>query len=250
MKREVYAINSGENTVYGELFYPEGEGKFPAVILSHGYNGVGRDFEKECEYYAENGFVCYAFDFCGGSAHARSTGKSMEMTVFSERQNLLDVFEEISRLPLVDEKNVFLFGGSQGGLVSLLAAERLKGRVRALALYYPALCIPDNWRQNYPPEKEIPESFDFWGLELGKVFVTSIRELNLFQEIGNYPNDIFIIHGDKDPIVPLGYSERLKEVYPRTKIVVLNGEGHGFSEEGGKEAARQVLSFMNAERKQ
>jgi len=32
-------IPNGEREVYGKLYYPETEGKYPAIILCNGYNG-------------------------------------------------------------------------------------------------------------------------------------------------------------------------------------------------------------------
>lgn len=40
---------------------------YPAVILSHGYNGHQTDFARACEYFANTGIACAALTFCGGS---------------------------------------------------------------------------------------------------------------------------------------------------------------------------------------
>ena len=250
MIRFEYKIPHGENIIYGKLYRPAREGKFPAIVISHGYNGVGRCFKRECEFFAKNGFVAYAFDFCGGSVFSRSTGKSTDMTIFTEKENLLRVFDEISRLPFVDENNVFLFGASQGGLVSALAAEELKGKVRALALYYPALCIPDNWRENYPEQSDIPEKTPFWGMTLGRKFFESIRNFFVFDHLGSYAGRVLVLHGDEDAIVPLSYSNRLKETYDACELVVLENEGHGFTAKGGKRAVERVLQFLNEQKNQ
>lgn len=73
MKRFVQ-IQNGDRTIYGELYLPEGESVCPVVIMSHGYNGSSADFEKEGNFFAANGVIAIAYDFCGGSAHAKSTG--------------------------------------------------------------------------------------------------------------------------------------------------------------------------------
>ena len=61
---EELIIKNGEKDIYGKIYRPEGNGKFPAVILSHGYNGIHSDFTKECQYFAKNGYIAYAYDFC------------------------------------------------------------------------------------------------------------------------------------------------------------------------------------------
>lgn len=248
MIQSEYLVRHGENTIYGTLYLPEGEGKFPAIILSHGYNGIGKDFERECVFFAQNGYVAYAHDFCGGSVRSRSTGKSTDMTVFTEKEDLLCVFEEISALPFVDRDNVFLFGGSQGGFVSTLAAEELGKRVRALALYYPAYCIPDNWRQTYPTLDDIPKETSLWGMTLGRKFFECIHDFYTFDNLGRYGGRILIIHGDRDAIVPTEYSQKLQGIYDDVRLVVLPNEDHGFTPEGGQIAMQLVLAFMEQER--
>ena len=241
---EELIIKAEGKEIYGKIYKPKDEGKYPAVILSHGYNGCNADFVTDCKYFARNGYVAYAFDFSGGSTRSKSKGVSTDMTIFTEKEDLLVVFDYIKKLDIVDKEKIFLFGGSQGGLVTALAAEELKSEVKAMMLYYPAFCIPDNWRGNYPTVESIPATVDFWGLKLGGNFFKSIREFYTFDNIGAFDKDVLIIHGDKDEIVPLSYSERAERHYKNAKLVVLPGEGHGFTAGGGKKARELVLEFM------
>ncbi len=245
---DILEIPNGDNTVYGRIYSPEDKEKHPAIILCHGYNGTNNDFVNECRLYAENGYVAYAFDFCGGSARSMSKGlKTTEMTIFTEKSDLIAVYNYIAGLDIVDPSQIFLFGGSQGGLVTTLATEELgPEKVKGMALYFPALCIPDNWRTTYPDVSKIPEVNDFWGMKLGKNFFTSIHDFKVFDNIGKYSNDVLILHGDKDAIVPLSYSQKAVEIYPSAKLITMPGEGHGFTPAGGKTAREEVLAYLNA----
>ena len=40
--------------------------------------------------------------------------------------------------------------------------------------------------------------------------------------------DTLILHGDRDEIVPFGYSARAAEVIPKAALLVVPGQGHGF----------------------
>ena len=140
---------------------------------------------------------------------------------------------------------MFLFGGSQGGFVTSLVAEELKEKTKGMILYFPALNIPDDWRRNYPETDKIPEVTDFWGLQLGKEFFLSIHDFYTFDNIGSYPNDVLIIYGDKDNIVPYDAMLEAEKAYNSAELVVLENEGHGFSSIGGKKAMEMVLDFMN-----
>ncbi len=244
---EELIIKDGNKEIYGKIYKPAQEGVYPAIILCHGYNGCNTDFVKECRYYAENGYVAYAFDFCGGSVKSKSSGKSTEMTIFTEKEDLISVFNYIKDLSIVDKESIYLFGGSQGGMVTALAGEELKSEVKAMILYYPALNIPDDWRKNFKTVEEIPETYDFWGLKLGKNFFTSIRDFYTFENIGSFDKNVLVIHGDKDAIVSLSYSEQAKSIYKNLELVVLPGEGHGFTPNGGNTAMKKVLEFMKAQ---
>jgi len=246
---EEHIIETDDKTIYGTIYMPKGEGKYPAVILSHGYNGVNSDFIKECRYFAENGYVAYAFDFCGGSTRSKSSGATTDMTLFTEKNDLLTVFENISSLDNVDAEQIFLFGGSQGGMVSALVAAELKEKVAGMILYYPAFCIPDNWRVMYPDLDKVPEVINFWGMNLGKVFARSIHDFNTYDTIGNYSGDVLIIYGEKDPIVSMGDMEKAKEVYNSVELIVLENEAHGFSPSAAKYAMEKALEFMQAHTK-
>ncbi len=241
---EIIKIPNKANTIYGTLYSPCTDGKAPLIIMCHGYNGVGDDFMLEAKTYAANGIATYTLDFCGGSTRSKRTGKTVDMTIFTEKSDLLSAYNYFKNKDSIDSNNIFLFGGSQGGLVTTLATEELQDAVAGMALYYPALCIADNWRQNFPDTDSIPEEKEFWDMTLGKNFFMSIRDFHVFDEIGSYKNNVIIIHGDKDEIVPLSYSKKATEKYNNSSLVVLENEGHGFSPDGGKKACEMILAFI------
>lgn len=246
VKIEELKIPNGENTIYGKIYYPDAEGKFPAVIMSHGYNGTNADFVTECKYYAQNGYVSYAFDFCGGSGASKSTGKSTDMSVFTEKNDVIAIFNYFSEMDRVDKDKIFLFGGSQGGLVTALATEELGDKVAGMALYFPAFNIPDDWRKTYPTADKIPDTNDYWGLLLGRKFFEDIHDFQVFDNIGTYSKNVLILHGDKDAIVPISYANRAVDTYPNAELIIMNGEGHGFTPAGAAKAKEEVLKFLNA----
>ena len=95
------------------------------------------------------------------------------MTLFTEKDDLIAIFERMEQEASVDKDHIFLFGASQGGLISAMAAEEYKEKIAGMILLYPALCIADNWRERFASEDDIPKELDFWGMQLGDVFFKS-----------------------------------------------------------------------------
>ena len=237
-------IRVGEKAIHGRIWYPVTEEKRPAIILSHGYNGCHTDFNTECRAFAQNGVIAYSFDFCGGSTRSCSTGKSTDMTLFTEKQDLLDVFDYIRAMDTVDENAVFLLGGSQGGIVTAMAAEERAEQLRGMILYFPAFSIPDNWRGNFKTVEDIPETFEFWGLTLGRNFFVSMRDYSAYEHIGGFKGPVLILNGDKDGIVPVSVALRASKKYADAELVILKGEGHGFMADGIAEAVERTLALI------
>lgn len=52
------------------------------------------------------------------------------------------------------------------------------------------------------------------------------------------------MHGDKDGIVPISYSERAAEVYADVDYFVIDGAGHGFSGSAFEEAVRHIFDYL------
>lgn len=223
---------------------PEGEGPFPTVVFSHGYNGCMTDFDGTRSMLKENGIASAALTFSGGSTRDESGYPSTKMTLHTEKEDLLSLFAWTQGQEFVDRENIFLFGGSMGGLVSCMAAKELENRVKALLLMFPALCIVDDWNERFKDIKDIPEEMIFWNLMLGKEFFVSMRGMDIYNDLSKIDRKTLIFHGDKDPIVPVSYSEKAVNMLSDAKLIIYAGESHGFSPETSKKVDESTLSFV------
>ncbi len=122
-------ISRGTQQIFATIWLPQTDGKCPTVIM-----GSGRDFIMEGEYFAAHGYVAPAYDFCGGTPTSRSSGKTSEMSVLTEKDDLLAVLAYVRSLDCVDNSDIFLLGKSQGGFVSALASAQCPEDVRAIIL--------------------------------------------------------------------------------------------------------------------
>lgn len=144
MKKRIEFVR-GNLTIRGHLW---GKKNTPqhAVILSHGFLANERMCFKYAKLLAEMGYLAVTFDFCGGGILSRSDGHSQDMTVLTEKADLLAVIEGVKEQ--FSPTGITLFGCSQGGFVSgLLASELGNAVIDKLILFYPAVCIPDDARK-------------------------------------------------------------------------------------------------------
>lgn len=231
--------------IFGRLYIPESEAdRYPAVILSHGFNCVGDSMADVARELAENGFVAYTFDYRGGSNLSRSSGSTLEMSVESERRDLCRVTEMISGLDITDDSRIYLYGESQGGFVAALTAAEMPEKIARMFLLYPAFCIPDQWLSKDSESMSGPFEF-FGGVKLSKAFYDGVPRYDVFERMRNYSNPVLIYHGSCDEVVDVSYSERLAREFPNAELNVVKGAGHGFNEKDRQAVRRAVLGFFS-----
>lgn len=200
------------------------------------------------EALAEQGYVVYCFDFCGGSSGCRSDGSTLEMSVFTEQADLEAVIAMMQGLEYVDSENLFLMGTSQGGAVSAITGAAHKEEIRGMVLLYPAFLLAERANELFQSVEEIPDTYFFLWMEVGRVYFEPLIGYDIYEEIAAYDRDVLMIHGDADSIVPLTYSERALEVYPSSELKVISGGGHGFYGEDARQVIDYMLEYLEAHR--
>lgn len=237
---EVFTENEGQQ-IYGLLYRPaEAEGPRPAVIYAHGYGSSYRNGAQYAEALAAQGYLVYCFDFRGGSESSRSEGSNLEMSIFTEQSDLEAVIAMMKERQDVDNRNIFLLGASQGGAVSAITAADNAADVAGAVLLYPAFVVVDDAKERYHSVDEIPDSSYHLWMTVGRAYFEDLLDYDIYEDIRGYDKDVLMIHGDRDSLVPLSYSERALEVYPSAQLEVIPGAGHGFS----GNAAQQAIQFM------
>ncbi len=243
--KEVW-IKNGDRKIFGIESAPKTKGKKGVAIISHGFNGThhfGRDYFDTLNGL---GYTVYTFDFPCGGIHSSSDNNTMKMSVIDEKNDLKSIVRHYLQQPDTDKDRIVLIGESQGGFVSAIAASELKDTVSNLVLVYPALCIPDDWNNRYKTEAEIPDTTNMWNVLLGRNFFMELRDFDVYSTICRYEGPVQIIHGSKDPIVPLSYSEKAMKLYKNAHIGVIPGAGHGFNPEQRAVSNRFVKEFLEA----
>ena len=220
---EVWSERDG-NRIFGMMYYNStASEKQPAVILSHSSSLTHEAMKGYASAIAKMGFAAYCFDFCGGSDKSKSDGKTDEMTVFTEVEDLRAVVKTVKSLDYVDSSNVCLLGSSQGGLVSALLADECPDDFAGMILFYPAFNIPEM-------VKMFSGFGDFGGMmSMSEAYINSIKDFDVWSHIGKFSKPVCIIHGTADMIVPISNSVKAVGLYPSATLNKIEGANHGFN---------------------
>lgn len=235
-------IEGSKGKLYTLLQYPDevrSDIKYPLVILCHGFSGncdgkLERVLTKDI---VKAGMAALRFDFNG---HGKSEGLFQDMTVPNEIEDLKNVIKWAQDQPWVE--SIALVGHSQGGVVAgMVAGELGDSIIKAEVLMAPAAVLRDDaLRGNtmgayYDPWNikgdyiELPGSPEAGSLKLGKNYIHTAMTLPVYEISEKYEGPTLILQGTHDRIVPYTYAERYHEKIKGSKLKLIDGENHGFS---------------------
>lgn len=249
MKKTVLKCKRDDFTISGTEYRNENNNGIP-VIISHGFFANQKRLKPYAKHLADKGYIVFTFDFCGGGLMSKSDGKFTDMSLDTEKQDLLCVIDYVSKLDYVDISKLILVGESQGGLVScLVAAER---QIDKLILLYPALCIPDDAKLGkilfirFNPE-DIDSTLKSKLFRFSPEYPKSAVNLNVYGIIEKINAPILILHGNQDKIVNVSYAEKAVQTAKSGQLSVLDGAGHGFNKRQIKTANKAIEVFLEYE---
>ena len=250
-----YVVRGPQGGISFKITLPEGfhpdTDKCPMVILMHGIFS-SKDYNPMpalAKGLAKAGMASIRFDFGG---HGNSEGKKQYMTIEKEIAEAMAIYEYVKALPYVSR--IGFLGHSQGGVVASMTAGRLAGAddaPEALALLAPGAVIKEAcqggkfFNARFDP-KDPPEYVRCWGLyKLGREYLLSTQELDIYGTASAYKGDVLILHGTRDSIVPLWCSERYKEVYgDNASLILVEGENHTITRHRD-EVVSKVVEFYS-----
>ena len=242
-QQKIELDNQGQR-IYGIAYIPDTENeRTPLIICAHGLGGSYHTNMAYAEQLASHGIAAYCFDFRGGGG-TMSDGDTTEMSVMTEVSDLEVILEAAVGWDFVDTDKMVLLGTSQGGITSAIAAARHADEISGLVLMYPAFLVSDAIHEQFDSLEEVPDTFRFNWITAGRPYAEDMWDYDVYAEIGNYTEKVLLLHGDRDGIVPISYSERVAEVYADVDYFVINGAGHGFSGSAFEEAVRHIFDYL------
>ena len=241
--REIW-FKKKEKRIYSSCLIPlTGSEPYPTILMAHGFGGSYEDNMINARRYAEEGYATCCFDFCGGSPYTLSDGKTTEMSVLTEVEDMLAVYEQLKQYDFVKKDAIILWGESQGGFVAALCASKLKDQVPAAILFYPAFSIIEDGKKRFASYDAI-RPFSFWDIPLGRNYYQDLWHLDVSAEIRQYKGSVILFHGTEDNMVPLFSSRKASQLYKHIRYIEFPGEGHGFSPAISLKADRMILEYL------
>ena len=226
----------------------------PLVILMHGIFS-SKNFTpmpKIAKQLAKAGIASIRFDFGG---HWNSEGEMQLMTIEKEIADALAMWDYACSLPYVSK--IGLLGHSQGGVVASMTAGRIASQghtakpLYGLALPAPASVLKNACRNGrlfdakFNPADPPEYVRCFKMMKLGREYLLSTQQLDIYGTAGAYQGPVRIIHGGNDRLVPMWCSEDFKKTYGEVaELIVVEGENHRLSKKTRK-VAELVTAFFD-----
>jgi len=159
----------------------------------------------------------------------------------------------------VDPNRLGVYGGSAGGHLSLVLGtssdngdpgateDFMKGsdRVASVVAFFPPVDLRPLARGPNPPPREGGQPQQFPALNFDKEKAADYSPI-----VHVSPDDppTLLIHGDKDPLVPVSNSHIIHEAFQqnkvRSKVIIIEGAVHGFRGEDAKRANDAMVSWF------
>ena len=235
MSHKDFEITSNNVTIRGTFYFSKSfdeKSKNPLIILLTGDGSFGRkgaswlplvDTMRSIDYSA-----CI-FDFHGLGT---SDGELKDLTFTKAVQNLEDVLEYIKTTNFFDMSRIGVLGSSFGGGIALIVQSK-SNPFSMVALRSP-VSFPV---EAYETEHTLEEMQEWKSTKISPVlgwhwdsYIDALK-YNIYDMAKSINSNVFIVHGNKDRIVPLAQSIRLSYILKDlSQIKILDGVEHNYKQ--------------------
>jgi len=254
-------MKNGDLNIFGKLYYPadfDESRTYPTIIMCHGTDATHATYEKGQwpMKMAQQGYISYVFDFCGGSQNSLSDLDVMELSGETMQADISAILDQIKALPYVNTDKIFIMGQSRGGIMAAMAAGRRPDEYAGMILLYPGMGMIDRMIANYPDLSAIEgDTIEDNGHVFGKCFLTDVYDWDVAGTCSQYKGNVLLIHGIADKTVEYEQSVKaLTEYYAESEsqLVLVSGKQsvHAFDvfwQPGQVIAWNAVIDYMATE---
>ena len=243
---EEFWFNSSldQRKIQGWIIKPPGfdaSKKYPLILEIHGgpFADYGWRFDTEKQLMAARGYVVVYVNPRGSTSYGQEFGNLIHYKYpgddFYDLNSGVDA--TIARLGNIDTDNLFVTGGSGGGVLTCWMIGRTT-RFRAAVTVYPVI----NW-YSFVLTSDIPILVSrYWFPGLPWDNVEHYEKRSLLSVVKNVKTPTMVLTGEEDYRTPISESEQyytaLKLLKIETVLVRVPGEPHGISRRPSHHAAK------------
>ena len=255
--RHAVTYRSGDLRISGIMNVPNGRGRFPALVLNHGYIDpsyyvTGQGLAREQDYLAREGYVVLHTDYRNhaGSDNAPATERRLRLGYTTDVINAVLAIKR-SSLPYLDGERVGLLGRSMGGGITYNALVVRPGLVDAAVVYASVSSRTadnfDRWIRDERDQLSQAIIDEYGSPERNPGFWRGVSPYTYFDRI---TEPILVHHGTIDDTCPLRWTHRtvdeLRRLGKDVRLRLYEGEGHTFYSDWTMSMRRSV-AFLDEE---
>jgi dienelactone hydrolase len=246
---ETISIPHGDHEIPAVLTLPEGAGKFPAVVMLHGYGSnkdeAGNGYKLIAAELAKKGIASLRIDFMGNG------DSKADFVDFDPDKGASDADAAAAYLvsrKTINPGKIGIMGWSMGGGIAALSAGR-NGIFKSLVTWAGAPDLTGVFDdEGYEEAKKngfVTATFDWRPpLNLGLAAYEGARNIRILEELSKSTAPVLAINGSEDTVVPpetagaIAAASKNKE----SKAVIIDGADHTFNIFSGDLRAFNELS--------
>jgi len=248
-----YVKNRKGQKLAAVLNCPSKSGKWPGVLLLHGFTGY-KDEEHIVsigDALASNGFAAVRFD---ASGFAESEGTMVEdYRVSNYVDDIECVLDALKGFEFVDSSHIGLWGHSMGGMLAIIIASRHPEIKAVCAVSAPTAITHANSLEGWLKEWKRKGFFEDESSRYGKYkipydFVVDSRKWDALGFIGRMHQSLLVIVGSEDDNVLPSDTKKLFEAAPGQKALIeIEHMGHDYKKfpEKISEVNSHIVDFLN-----
>lgn len=222
IKLQKINYQSDGNELEGLLFTPEGEGKFPLVVLIHGHNHLGAWESVFTGYLLQKaGFAAFLPTMLGYGI----TKHSPDFCGPKTTQGIADGIEEVKKLDIINTEKIGLWGISRGAIVASLVAVKYPSLIQALVLEAGAYDI----KKDFEWEKKIRGIKDNMLKETDGTDA-AWEERSSINMMDKLEAPTLILHGERDETIDVEQAKmldkKLTELNKEHETILVPDAGH------------------------